>query len=63
MRAAGLGDWVLDVSEIGALGDRLRLLPAQVSPEDFLASARSQNCVVADQLMAQVFSAAFSSQT
>ena len=63
MQAAGLGGWVLDLSGIASLHDRLRLLPAQVAPEDFLASARSQNCVVADQVMAQMFSAAFSSQT
>ena len=57
MEAAGLRDWVLDLSEIASLRDRLRLLPTQVAPKDFLASARSQNRVVAAQVLDQMFSA------
>ena len=47
MREAGLADWVLDLSEIERLYERLEAASTQPRPRAFLARARRQNRAVA----------------
>lgn len=54
MRAAGLGEWVLDLEEIGDLGERLAELPGQASVTEFVTEACRKNGVVAEQVKALV---------
>jgi hypothetical protein len=52
MQAAGLGDWVLDVDELGLLEDRFAALPSQPPVDGFLAEAVAGNAAVAEQVSA-----------
>jgi hypothetical protein len=50
MEAADLGDWVLGLSGIGRLSDRLAALPKQSPPARFLEEARRGNRRVAESV-------------
>ncbi|MGI8603235.1 MAG: polysaccharide pyruvyl transferase family protein [Verrucomicrobiales bacterium] len=50
MRAAGLGDWVLDLHEIDLLPTRLRELPSQPAAEEFIAKTRREHREIATHL-------------
>lgn len=54
MRAAGLSEWVLDVSTLGSLSERLLDAHAQPSPRAFLERARAENRSTAVQLSAHI---------
>jgi Polysaccharide pyruvyl transferase len=50
MQAAGLGDWVLDLSDVGSVPRRLRDLANQPSPAEFIGRTRTQHRQIAAQL-------------
>jgi len=50
MEAAGLGDWVLDVSRVSSLDKVLKGLPTQPSPRDYVKTVRSRNRNVASRI-------------
>jgi hypothetical protein len=50
MRDAGLEDWVLDVSEVERLSERLQAASTQPSPRAYLARARRQNRAAARRI-------------
>lgn len=52
MQAAGLGEWVLEVSELDRVPELLRRLPDQRVPRDFLAAEAGKNRAVAQQVRA-----------
>lgn len=56
MQAAGLGDWVLDLSQVESLPELLLDLPRQTSSWVFLEQARRGNQTIADQVLAGILS-------
>ncbi len=50
MQAAGLGEWVLDLSEVGSVPQKLRDLSGQHCPAEFIADTRTQHQQIAAQL-------------
>ncbi len=50
MQAAGLGEWVLDLSEVASVPQRLRDLAGQPNPAEFIARTRAQHQQIAAQL-------------
>jgi Polysaccharide pyruvyl transferase len=50
MQAADLGDWVLDLSEVGSVPRRLRDLASQPSPAGFIARTKAQHQQIAAEL-------------
>jgi polysaccharide pyruvyl transferase WcaK-like protein len=52
MKAAGLGDWVLDANELAQLPVRLEALSEQSAVPDFVACARAQNHAIAQKIRA-----------
>jgi Polysaccharide pyruvyl transferase len=52
MRAAGLGEWVLDLCDVRSIPQRLRDLAAQPSPAEFLARTRAEHHHIAAKLRA-----------
>ena len=48
MRAAGLSEWVCDVSDLGGLSHRLARIEEQRWPREFVQRVRAENQVVAD---------------
>jgi polysaccharide pyruvyl transferase WcaK-like protein len=54
MSAAGLGDWVLDLNQIGELPSRLRDLRLQKAPVDFLEGMRMRNQQIAEKVLAEM---------
>jgi hypothetical protein len=51
MRAAGLGDWVLDLAQLDSLPDRLASLSSQRVPHDFVQRARERNVCIAQKFL------------
>jgi hypothetical protein len=51
MHAAGLGEWVLDLDQIGELSHCLDRLPGQLAPARFLSEVRRQNRNIAVQVL------------
>ena len=54
MRAAGLGDWVLDAADLARLPPMLAELPRQKPVLQFVEHARSENQAVARQILALI---------
>ena len=54
MSAAGLGEWVCDLSEVAALRIRLERLHDQRPPLEFIENGRRQNRAVAEQIRALI---------
>ena len=52
MDAAGLGEWVLDLAGVDELEERLRALPGQPSPREFMTATRRGNEAVAARVLA-----------
>lgn len=52
MEAAGLGDWVLDLPRVEELSERLRALPGQPVPREFVVAARRGNQAIAARVLA-----------
>jgi hypothetical protein len=52
MHAAGLGNWVIDASEVHRVPYRLRKLDAPPPAHDFIQRARRENAAVAKAVLA-----------
>lgn len=52
MKAAGLSEWVCDITEVGTVGERLASLSEQTPRREFLSRARVQNQFVAERVSA-----------
>ena len=52
MAAAGLDDWVLDLTELDQLEDRFAALPSQPEVHGFIARSVAANAAVAAQVRA-----------
>jgi polysaccharide pyruvyl transferase WcaK-like protein len=50
MQAAGLSDWVCDITEVASLADRLESLSRQPQRSDFVAAARLANHSIANSV-------------
>jgi hypothetical protein len=50
MQAAGLSEWVLGLDDMRSLEERLRRLPQQPTPAQFLDSARRDNLALAGRV-------------
>lgn len=50
MQAAGLGEWVLDLCDVGSVPQRLRDLASQPNPTEFITRTRAQHQQIAAQL-------------
>ena len=61
MQAAGLAEWVLDLTEATLIATRLEELPKQASPWTFLETARHNNALVADEVRSLIRSCCFES--
>ena len=50
MQAAGLGEWVLDLCDVGSVPGKLRDLSGQPNPAEFIANTKAQHQQIAAQI-------------